>query len=313
MVNKDVVYCRYIEGPFKGKYNGERRYQVDFSKSTRKMGTYHFLDGVRVRIFYRGNDSTCGRCHQTSKDCPGGGIAKNCEEAGGERVLLKDHMKRVWSEIGFVPANFKLSEILECENDQPIASTKYFPRKENTATDVERFVGITIANISNEVEDEEIKKFLFENVSEEIEDGNIHIIRDKRKAVVTVNRSLTSETVQAALMKINFSDCKTKYFGKPLYCRSLRDITPEKPSQVNNKSITPPTDLVKSSGSEENSSGSEEDASESEESDHDTKAPAPTLFSPFPKPNKKSQKLVPNTARVRSSSRQKKKEKSCKK
>ena len=242
VVNQEVIYCKYTEGPFKGKYNGERRYQVDFSNSTRKMGTYHFLDGARVRIFYRGNDKTCGRCHQTSKGCPGGGIAKNCEEAGGERIFLQDHMKRVWSEIGFVPSSFKLPEILESDIDQPISSNLIFPRQENTANqtaaDIERIVGLTIANISLEVEDEAIKKFVIENVSEEIEDGNINIIRDQRKAVATVTHSLTSATVQAALLKINFNDCKTKFFGKPLYCRSIRDITPEK------------QDLVESSGSE---------------------------------------------------------------
>ena len=31
--------------------------------------------------------------------------------------------------------------------------------------------------------------------------------------------------------RINFSDCKQKFFGKPLYCRPLRELTPEKPSE----------------------------------------------------------------------------------
>ena len=196
-----------------------------------------------------------------------------------------------------------MSEILESDIDQPIGCNTIFPRRENTApqtaADIERIVGLTIANISLEVEDEAIKKFVIENVSEEIEDGNINIIRDQRKAVATVTHSLTSATVQAALLKINFNDCKTKFFGKPLYCRSIRDITPEK------------QDLVESSGSEEDSSGSEEDASECEDSDNDKKAPAPSLFPPFPEPNKdkKSQKKVSNNSRVRSSSRQKKKNK----
>ena len=28
--------------------------------------------------------------------------------------------------------------------------------------------------------------------------------------------------------KINFSECKVKFFGRPLHCRPLRDIIPEK-------------------------------------------------------------------------------------
>ena len=45
VINNNVVYSKYETGPFKGKFNGERKYQVDFSKSTRQMGTFHILDG----------------------------------------------------------------------------------------------------------------------------------------------------------------------------------------------------------------------------------------------------------------------------
>ena len=60
ILNVNVIYSKFTEGPFKGKFNGDRKYQVDFSNSTRSMGTYHFLDGARVRVFYRGNQKSCG-------------------------------------------------------------------------------------------------------------------------------------------------------------------------------------------------------------------------------------------------------------
>ena len=44
-----VVYTKYDSGPLKGKFNGERKFQVDFSKSARQMGTYHLIDGSKVR------------------------------------------------------------------------------------------------------------------------------------------------------------------------------------------------------------------------------------------------------------------------
>ena len=69
IINTSVIYSRFTEGPFKGKFTGERKYQVDFSDSRKPMGTYHFLDGARVRIFYRGNQKTCGRCHQHARGC----------------------------------------------------------------------------------------------------------------------------------------------------------------------------------------------------------------------------------------------------
>ena len=61
IVNNSVIYCKFTEGPFKGKFNGDRKYQVDFSESKIHMGTYHLIDGERVKIFYRGNKKTCAR------------------------------------------------------------------------------------------------------------------------------------------------------------------------------------------------------------------------------------------------------------
>ena len=55
-----VIYCEYSEGPFKGKKNGDRRYQIDFSGTRKHMGTFHLIDNSKVRVFYRGNMKTCG-------------------------------------------------------------------------------------------------------------------------------------------------------------------------------------------------------------------------------------------------------------
>ena len=40
VISNTVIYSKYESGPFKGKYNRERKYQVDFSKASRQMGTY---------------------------------------------------------------------------------------------------------------------------------------------------------------------------------------------------------------------------------------------------------------------------------
>ena len=109
IVSNNVVYSKYIDGPFKGKFNGERKYLLNFTNSSRHMGTFHYLDGSKVRIFYRGNTKTCGRCHRSSYSCPGKGIAKDCQNAGGPKVYLNDHMQRLWSEIGFNPSNLDLN------------------------------------------------------------------------------------------------------------------------------------------------------------------------------------------------------------
>ena len=91
--------------------------------------------------------------------------------------------------------------------------------------------GLNIANVNLDIDDNSIREFVKEHVSNEIEDKTIEIVREKKKAVVTIIHSLTPEVIRAAMLRINFSDCKTKFFGKPLYCRPLRELTPEKPSQ----------------------------------------------------------------------------------
>ena len=62
------------------------------------MGTYHMIDGERVKVFYRGNKKTCARCHRFGEHCPGGGSAQDCEEAGGPKVSLASHMKELLGE-----------------------------------------------------------------------------------------------------------------------------------------------------------------------------------------------------------------------
>ena len=237
IVNNNVTYVKYIEGPFKGKFNGERRYQVNFSNCTRQMGTYHYLDGAKVKIFYKGNHRTCGRCHRSSYKCPGKGIAKDCHTAGGPKVYLNDHMKQLWTEIGFNPSNFELPSDFVEAGDKPILDSDSnsidVPRFQNVA-DSERHIGLTIANFSLEVTDEEILVFVKKYVNEDINENVLDIVRDKKKSVATINHSLSAKIVQEAMSKINFEECKTKFYGKPLYCRPLRDITPEKaPSNSN--------------------------------------------------------------------------------
>ena len=157
VTNNSAVYSKYETGPFKGKYNGERKFQVDFSTSKFQMGNYHIIDGNKVRIFYRGNIKTCGRCHKPALECAGGGLAKNCEVAGGDRVTLIDHMKRLWSAIGFTPTSFEADEDdmikddeVQAEKDQCIQSS--FPSKlliqPPSESDSDKFNGITVKNFS---------------------------------------------------------------------------------------------------------------------------------------------------------------------
>ena len=140
-------------------------------------------------------------------------------------------MRILWDEIGFTPTSFELPASIEenYEHDQPISESQNFPRKTNYVEEtneiIERYDGLTIANFNLEVEDDKIKKFV---ISAELEEDKINIIREKKKAVATITQNLTSNIIKQAMENINFSNCKTKFFGLPLYCRPLREITPEK-------------------------------------------------------------------------------------
>ena len=105
-----VVYARYKQGALIGKLNGDCKYQLDLSGATMKMGTFHSLDGMRVKTCNRGKKNTCGRCHQGRSKCPGQAVAKVCQENKGGKVQLSDHMRKLWAGIGFNPTSFKLED-----------------------------------------------------------------------------------------------------------------------------------------------------------------------------------------------------------
>ena len=117
LVSQEVIYAKHGDGPLKGFFNGDRKYNVEFSDSAVPMGTYHFLDGAKVRIYYRGNSKTCGRCHGTAGACPGGGFAKDCGANGGQRVDLAEHMRTLWQQVGFKPATFELPAQADTETE----------------------------------------------------------------------------------------------------------------------------------------------------------------------------------------------------
>ena len=113
---------RYTGGPWKGQYNGERRYRADFSNQVVPMGTYHLLGGTRVRVLYNGNTNTCARCHKAPTQCMGGGKAKVCGDKGGPRVNLKDHMLHLWRRVGYVSGDTS-GDTEEYDDEDPVFNT----------------------------------------------------------------------------------------------------------------------------------------------------------------------------------------------
>ena len=272
VLEKTVIYSKYPEGPCKGKFNGERKFQVDFSKANVQMGTFHIIDGCKVRVYYRGNTKTCGRCHKGANQCPGSGYARDCEAGHGQRVFLSEHMKTLWNEVGFVPTTFELEEeerpvddVHQAALDAPVIRDKQFSpkikRPEPTSVEIEKFDGIAIKNIPKTVEDKDIFDFLFHyGLPEEHGIENIRINRGEKNTWVVVD-GLETEDVQTLNKCIHFPVSRQKYFDVPIYCRPLRNMTPlkgtketsddhkednENPKSPSKKEPTKPTESKKS-------------------------------------------------------------------
>ena len=227
VVTQNVIYSKYTEGPFRGKYDGARKYNIDFSDSSFVMGTYHIIDGCKTRIFYRGNVKTCGRCHKFSYDCPGEGIAKVCEENGGERTKLSDWMKELWNRINFIPDKFELLD----EDDKKgslIMDSERFPRLEKVQTkptNIEKYCGFTVKNLPSRLSDSEVCDFLSDYII--LKEEEININRNAKNISVTLE-NVNPEIVTKVTKSIDFPQCRKKFFDVPLYCRPLRVQTPMK-------------------------------------------------------------------------------------
>ena len=247
IVSQEVVYKKYKEGLLAGKYTGDRQYQVLFEESSRKMGTFHFLDGAKLKFFYRGNTVTCGRCHKDRTGCKGEGFAKTCSEKGGERVSLFDHMKCLWDLIGFQPTSFKLPELDEAAEaaediekkggdiglvEQPIPVNN-----QNVDQTGQNVSGLMVKNLPAEITDIELLDFLRVEIKDDLDVVNYNIHRPdgdgKRSGTkVEIFSGLNSETIHTAFDKLHKN---TKLFRLPLYCRKIKNFTPPKVSEKKKK------------------------------------------------------------------------------
>ena len=239
--NRSVIYTKFDSGPFKGMFTGERKYEVNFSDASTHMGTYHLIDGCRTRVFYRGNLKTCGRCHKVASECLGGGLARDCEAAGGIRVLLSSHMKILWEKVGFIPSSFELNlDEQSADNriiDVPLFDATEFPKKQARAEPSERDInlsdGLTVKNIPKHVEVKNIFEFLLQNgLPEDHSIDQIRVNKGERNTWVVIE-GLDANTVHTLYKNIHFPVSQKKFYEVSIYCNILRNTTPQKVSSIN--------------------------------------------------------------------------------
>ena len=231
VISDKVIYEKEKSGDLAGFLNGNRRYLVDFSYG-RNLGSYHIIDGFKVFVTYAGQQKTCWRCHKTSRDCPGGGMAKKCEDRMGPRVSLIDHMRNHWEDIGFNPNRFEL-DINELNDagteDMEIKENSSFtpPKREIPKEASVIYTGVNIRNIPLTLTDEEVVQFL---VTEGIPTGHkaVKIQRNKRNISVDVE-NLISDECDEIIKNMN----EVKFGDKKVYCNGIVYLqTPAKETEI---------------------------------------------------------------------------------
>ena len=117
------------------------------------MGSYHIIAGQKVSVRYRGQDKTCARCHKTESNCPGKAVAKDCTS---DRVLLSNHMKEHWEQVGYKPDTQDLNDvdILEVQigRKQPEIPVEDSLRPDHTS----KYTSVLISGFSKTAEESDM-------------------------------------------------------------------------------------------------------------------------------------------------------------
>ena len=234
-----VVYIREREGPMAGLMNGDRRYMVDFTTG-RNMGTYHLLDGESVTVSYSGQRKTCGRCHADSRTCPGGGWARACEERGTSRVELREHMVKLWAELGFRPDNFELAvgdgEVTESEVENHAKSFTPPPRGLVREEAKQMFRGVTVKNLPQGFEMADLMAMLEDSgLPAGIKDIQVSLYKERKQKMEADIEGLTAEVSNKLIDTIHEKEFPT--WERKLYCRGMSDVSQKHTSTTHNERL----------------------------------------------------------------------------
>ena len=159
-----VVLDTFKDGPLKGLQNGDRRYVVEFNPNL-AIGTLHIIDGQKVTFSFPGQRRSCFRCLNVSHECPGYGIARECEAAGGSKKLLAMHMQEFWKKINFSPVVAPIVDDASVDPDiieQQIGGT-FTPKVKQNVSEVEsirKFGAVSIKWFPKKADHGDILEFL---------------------------------------------------------------------------------------------------------------------------------------------------------
>ena len=243
-----VVYGVYGDGALKGFKNGDRSYKLEIKPSS-NLGSYHVIDGQKVTIRYPGQQQTCGRCHRTSQDCRGKGVARRCEAEGGPKVEFSTYILELWKKIGYSPENLQLGkeDDLQLDDDHRVQQQHggtFTPVKDSPNT--EKFTGVSIKQVPKEIDSGEILEFLIKCGLPESKADNLTVNSKGGVVIRNLENNECLELIAAIHGKI--------YFGKKLYCNGVVPLSPQKADQAGPQEIPPSSAEVLTAPSSSNAS-----------------------------------------------------------
>ena len=223
LTNK-VLYGVFKEGPLRGIRNGDRSYKMEINPNV-NIGTYHVLDGQKVTVRYPGQLQTCARCHNTATTCVGKGMARRCEELGGEKVDLSDYISKLWTEIGYSPEKAELSadlnEIHEDNENLVQQEGGIFTPSKGAAGDNDKFTGVSIKTFPKGTEETQIIELL---LSSGLPVTNLNEINIKPSGMVSI-MNIENMVCKTLIEKLHMET----FFGRKVFCNGVVQLTPEKP------------------------------------------------------------------------------------
>ena len=222
-VTNRVIHGAYADGPLQGLKNGDRSYKLEI-KPTDNIGTYHIIDGHKVTVRYPGQQQTCARCHETARICKGGGIARMCDAAGGQKVEFSDYIVKLWNTIGYIPGtDLEVAAVYDDHGDEDDSVTEkvggtFTPDKKVSLPG--SFGGVSIRQFPKKTDSGEIMEFLIlAGLPESLKDN----------AVIKPNGTVIVNKLETSVCQLLIDNIHAKQnFGRKLYCNGVIPFTPQK-------------------------------------------------------------------------------------
>ena len=223
-----VVLDTFKDGPLKGLQNGDRRYAIEFNPNI-AIGTLHIIDGQKVTFSFPGQRRSCFRCLNVSSECPGFGIARDCEAAGGSKKLLALHMQEFWKKINYSPVILPAVDDISVDPEiieQQIGGT-FTPKIKQNACEshsVKKCRAVSIKWFPKKADHGDILKFL---VGHGLPSGHESVnVKDNGQVIVSDLDPKISEKLCESLSGSKFNNKKT------IYCQGIVLATPSKCSSA---------------------------------------------------------------------------------